>query len=162
VGLTSVLVGDTGLEEATQVWGDDLFSVLASGPVPPNPSELLGSHQMRKILEELRGRYDVVLIDAPPVLPVADATATATACDGVLLVLRHGKTRHDQLRNMLSTLRNADVPILSTILNMAPSTKEQSYYYHYATPGRQHRHKDEGLPPGATAGSAQPTKRSAR
>jgi capsular exopolysaccharide synthesis family protein len=135
VGLTNVLVGDTSVDEAIQVWGEQSFSVLASGRVPPNPSELLGSRQMRGILEELRERYDVVLIDAPPVLPVADAAAAAIACDGVLLVLRHGRTRHDQLHTTLSTLRNVEVPIVGTVLNFARSTKDRSYY-HYQYPTR--------------------------
>jgi capsular exopolysaccharide synthesis family protein len=148
VGLTNVLVGDVGMDEAIQAWGQQPFSVLASGPVPPNPSELLGSRRMRGILEELRERYDVVLIDAPPVLPVADATAAATACDGVLLVLRHGRTRQEQLRATLSTLRNVEIPILGAVLNFARSTKDRAYHYHYQYPtrGRQHRRGDDSHP----------------
>jgi non-specific protein-tyrosine kinase len=89
---------------------------------------MLGSRQMRGLLAFLRERYDVVLVDAPPVLPVADAAAVASACDGVLLVLRHGKTRQEQVRTMFDMLRNVEVPILGTVFNFAPSIKEDWYY----------------------------------
>jgi capsular exopolysaccharide synthesis family protein len=130
VGLTSVLVGEADLDDAIQTWGDDNLSVLASGPIPPNPSELLSSQHMRDLLDVLRDRYDVVLIDAPPVLPVADAIATGTACDGAVLVVRHGKIKMDQLQTTVASLRSADVPILGTVLNAAPSRGKQSYYYY--------------------------------
>jgi capsular exopolysaccharide synthesis family protein len=141
VGLTSVLVDRSTLQDATQIAADRMFSVLASGPLPPNPSELLGSQQMRKLLDDLRTRYDVVLIDAPPVLPVADAAAAATGCDGVLFVVRHGKTHQEQVRAALRTLRTVEAPILGTILNLAPSSKDgsSSYYYHYSNHGRSQR-----------------------
>jgi capsular exopolysaccharide synthesis family protein len=130
VGLTSVLVGEADLDDAIQSWGDDNLSVLASGPIPPNPSELLGSQHMRDLLDALRDRYDVVLIDAPPVLPVTDAVATATACDGAVLVVRHGKIKLDQLASAVQGLRSADVPVLGTVLNGAPLRGKQSYYYY--------------------------------
>jgi capsular exopolysaccharide synthesis family protein len=156
VGLTTVLVGDVALGEATQSWGGQGLEVLASGPVPPNPSELLGSRQMRAILEDLRDRYDVVLIDAPPVLPVADAAVTATGCDGVVLVLRHGSTRSDQVRNTVTTLRTIEVPILGTVLNCAPSTKDRSYYYHLRTPGQSSGNEGDSRPHGDAPVPAQP------
>lgn len=137
VGLTSVLVGSATLEESVQQWGDGLFSVLPSGPVPPNPSELLGSQHMRKLLSRLREEYDAVIIDAPPVLPVADAQVTAAACDGIVLVVRHGKTRRDQLRATVAALRNVDVQILGTVLNLTPASRRTAYEYHYTYEQRE-------------------------
>ncbi|HLL67315.1 MAG TPA: polysaccharide biosynthesis tyrosine autokinase [Micromonosporaceae bacterium] len=135
-GLTSVLVGRAGLDEVIQSWGDGAFSVLASGPVPPNPSKLIGSRHMRQVLVELRERYDIVLIDAPPVLPVVDAVVLAANSDGAILVVRHGKTRRDQLTKAVTALQRADADVLGTVLNMAPRRGRDSYYYDYGyTPG---------------------------
>ena len=84
VGVTDVLVGKVAVADAIQTWGSDLFDVLASGPTPPSPSDLLGSQRMRQLIEQLRGQYDLVFIDAPPLLPFADAVATGRACDGAI------------------------------------------------------------------------------
>ncbi len=132
VGLTSVLVGTASLEDAVQPWGDDLMWVLASGPIPPNPSEMLGSRHMRELLAQLRDEYDLVLIDAPPVLPVTDAATTAAACDGVIVVVRHGSTRREQVTGTVTALRTVDANLLGTVLNLAPARGgEQSYYQEY-------------------------------
>ena len=132
VGLTSVLVGVATIEEATQTWADHQFSVLASGPIPPNPSEMLGSQRMRDLLALLRTRYDDVLVDAPPVLPVADAAIAAAGCDGVILIARYGRTRRDKLQQAAATIRASQTPILGVILNRTPRTSGPDNYY-YAT-----------------------------
>jgi capsular exopolysaccharide synthesis family protein len=128
-GLTDVLVGRTSLDAVVQPWGTDFLKVLSSGSTPPNPSELLGSQHMAGLLEELRSSYEVVVVDGPPLLRVADAAATATSCDGVLMVVRHGRTRQEQLREALDSLRNVNVPVLGTVLNFAPPPKHKSYGY---------------------------------
>jgi capsular exopolysaccharide synthesis family protein len=128
VGLTSVLLGDVNVAVATQPWGE-LLSVLASGPLPPNPSELLGSPQMRQLLAHLRQQYDLVVVDGPPVLPVADAAAMANACDGTILVVRHGLTKREQVSDMTKSLRTVDTHILGTVLNMVPARRGGQYYY---------------------------------
>ncbi len=131
VGVTDILVGRADVGEATQTWGDDLFDVLASGPMPPNPSDLLGSQRMSLLVEQLRGQYDVVLLDAPPVLPFADAVATAAASDGVVLVVRHGKTRIAQVRQASEALGAVGVPILGSVLTMTPTKHHPEYGYGY-------------------------------
>ena len=83
---TSVLVGRVSLDEAMQQYGDTGLDVLACGPTPPNPSELLQSAAMEKLLGELRDRYDIVILDAPPLLPVTDAALLATQVDGAVVV----------------------------------------------------------------------------
>ena len=96
VGLTSVLTHGVSLDQAIQPWrgGVDL---LASGPLPPNPAELLGSMHMAALLAEVGSWYDTVLVDTPPLLPVTDAAAIAPAADGVLLVTRFRKTTGEQV-----------------------------------------------------------------
>jgi capsular exopolysaccharide synthesis family protein len=130
IGLTSVLVGSARLSEATQAWADNLFAVLACGPIPPNPAEMLGSQRMRELLARLREQYDDVILDAAPVLPVADAAVAATGCDGVIMVARHGKTRRDQLQQAVATMRATQTPILGVVLNRVPNRgKTRQYYY---------------------------------
>ncbi len=129
VGLTSVLVGRASLAEATQIWADNLFSVLTSGPIPPNPSEMLGSQRMRDLLARLRTEYDDIVVDAAPVLPVADAAVLAPACDGVILIARHGRTRRDLLAQAAATIRATGTPILGVVLNRAPVRRRADQYY---------------------------------
>jgi tyrosine-protein kinase len=145
-GLTSVLVGQAQLDDVIQSWGDTSLSVLASGPVPPNPSKLVGSNHMRQLLDELRTRFDMVIIDTPPVLPVADAIVLAAAGDGAVFVVRHGRTRRDQVAKATAALRRAEVDMLGLILNMAPRRSQDSYGYYgaYAIPN----HAAGGRPSG--------------
>jgi capsular exopolysaccharide synthesis family protein len=128
-GLTDVLVGATSLDAAVQMWGEEFLTVLSSGSTAPNPSELLGSQHMRDLLDEMRETYDMVVVDGPPLLRVADAAATAAACDGVLMVVRHGRTRQDQLRESLDVLRNVKASVMGTVLNFAPAPGRNSYGY---------------------------------
>jgi capsular exopolysaccharide synthesis family protein len=144
IGLTSVLVGSARLAEATQAWADNLFSVLACGPIPPNPAEMLGSQRMRDLLAKLREEYDDVILDAAPVLPVADAAVAATGCDGVIVVARHGKTRRDQLQQAVSTMRATQTPILGVVLNRVPNRGKKREYYYAPRPGSQSTVPREG------------------
>jgi Mrp family chromosome partitioning ATPase len=91
---------------------------------------MLGSQRMRDLLARLRDEYDDVILDAAPVLPVADAAVAATGCDGVIVVARHGKTRRDQLHQAVSTMRATQTPILGVVLNRVPTRgKAREYYY---------------------------------
>lgn len=130
-GLTNVLVGNAELDDVIQEWGRGLLSVLPSGPIPPNPSELLGSQHMVDILKQLEDRADVVLVDAPPLLPVTDAAILAAICDGALLIVRHGHTRREQLVRAVEQLRAVDGRLLGTVLNMAPGRGGGGYGYGY-------------------------------
>lgn len=130
-GLTNILAGKADLSELLQPWGDGKLSVLASGPNPPDPSELLGSEQMGHLLEELRESHDYVIIDAPPLLPVTDAAVLAVLADGVVLVTRWGTTKREQLRAAAAMVRVIDVRVLGTVLNMIPARSGASYGYGY-------------------------------
>ena len=90
-GLSAVLLGERQPHDAVESWRNGLFDVLTSGPIPENPSELLGSKRTSVMLTELESRYDVVLIDSPALLPVADGSVLARACDAALLVVRTAK-----------------------------------------------------------------------
>jgi capsular exopolysaccharide synthesis family protein len=131
VGLTSVLIGRVGLDDALQSWGRNGLAVLASGPIPPNPSELLGTAHMVNLLRQLQERFDVVIIDAPPLLPVTDAAVLSRICDGAVLVVRYGKTRREQLERTARALRAVDARILGTVVNMAPTKGPDAYAYGY-------------------------------
>ncbi|HWA66740.1 MAG TPA: polysaccharide biosynthesis tyrosine autokinase [Mycobacteriales bacterium] len=133
VGLTSVLIGAIGFDEAVQSWGSDgLLDVLPSGPMPPNPSELLGSHGMVSLLRSLEQRYDLVLFDTPPLLPVTDAAVLAVEASGALIVVHHGQTRREQLQNSTQSLTAVGARILGTVINFAPRKGPEAYYYGYA------------------------------
>ena len=131
IGLTSVLIGRIEPEDAIQQWGDIPLDVMASGPLPPNPSELLQSRAMELLLRELERRADVVLIDAPPLLPVTDAALLARMSDGAVLVVRHGKTSTDQIETATGNLAKVDARLLGTVLNMAPAKGPEAFTYGY-------------------------------
>jgi receptor protein-tyrosine kinase/non-specific protein-tyrosine kinase len=137
VGLTSVLTGQVELDVALQPWGQDGIDFLAAGPTPPNPSELLASRQMDALLHELAARYDVVLLDAPPTLPVADAAVLAAQCDGVLFVTRHGAVNVEQVKAAAENLHRVSAKVLGVVLTMAPRPRrgrpgyKNQYQYGY-------------------------------
>ncbi len=128
VGTTSVLIGKVTLDDAVQTYGDTTLTVLPCGPRPPNPSELLQSHSMELMIKELRDRYDIVLLDAPPLLPVTDAALLAAQADGLLAVVRHGKTTRDQLRHALERVESVGAKCVGVVINLAPTKKSGSAY----------------------------------
>ncbi|MGY1601173.1 polysaccharide biosynthesis tyrosine autokinase [Geodermatophilus sp. SYSU D00815] len=132
-GLTDVLAGKASLHDVAQPWGDGHLTVLAAGPMPPNPSELLGSAQMRSLLAHLRTTNDFVLIDAPPLLPVTDAAILSVLSDGCVLSTRYGKTRREELSEAAATLERIDARLLGVVLNRVPPVagKGRGYGYGY-------------------------------
>jgi succinoglycan biosynthesis transport protein ExoP len=131
IGVTDVLIGRTALDDVLQPWGDGTLQVLASGPIPPNPSELLGSHQMQQLIADLENRSDLVLIDAPPLLPVTDAAVLSKVTSGAILVVRSGRTSREQVARALETLQNVDAHVFGVVLNMAPTKGPDAYRYGY-------------------------------
>ena len=130
VGLTTVLSQRIQPREVIQKFGDGWLSLLPSGQLPPNPSELLGSQEMAKLLTFLESHYDMVIVDAPPLLPVTDAAVLAAIVDGVLLVVRHGRSKRDELARAASVLANVDGNLFGCVLNMTPAKGPESYYYY--------------------------------
>jgi capsular exopolysaccharide synthesis family protein len=131
VGLTTVLIGKIALEEAIQPWGNDGLHVITSGTTPPNPAELLQSHAMETVLAKARADYDIVLVDAPPLLPVTDGALLAAQANGALLIVRRGKTTKDQLSEAYQRLVSVDARVLGSVLNMTPDRGADSYGYGY-------------------------------
>ncbi len=134
-GLMGVLTGETPLESALQavgVEGGQTLTVLTAGPVPPNPSEVLGSRSMHKALGALRERFDMVLVDLPPLLPVADAAVLAPYLDGVLLVARAGHTSQGELRHAREALAKVKATVLGGVLNAVKPKGRKGYYYYYS------------------------------
>lgn len=134
VGLSTILSGQIDLEDAIQTWGPDgELDVITSGEIPPNPSELLGSEAMRRLLRQLEGRYDVVLLDAPPLQPVTDPSVLAAMTSGVLLVNRvDGHVHREQLRGGLDGLASVDARVLGLVLTRVPQKRGSYYAYQYA------------------------------
>jgi non-specific protein-tyrosine kinase len=131
-GLTTVLAGRADLDDVLQPYGDTGLSILASGPIPLNPAALLGSRHMADLLTRLRDRADLVIIDTPPLLPVADAAVLARQTDGAIVIVKHGKTTRDHLTRALERLRAVDARVLGGVLTMVPAkASEFSYAYEY-------------------------------
>ncbi len=131
VGLTSVLMGRMSLEEAvrhTEPWGVD---VLPSGPLPPNPAELLGSRQMAALLEEMKQRWELVLLDTPPVVALSDAALLAARSDGVLLVVTAYQTPRDVVVAARRQLEQVGARILGVVLNRVRPSESGRYHYYY-------------------------------
>lgn len=132
VGLTDVLIGRSPLDEVLQQWGaDGNLAVLACGPIPPNPSELLGSDAMGRVLDELVQRFDHVLIDAPPLLPFTDAAVLSRVTGGTLLVVGAEKIDRDVLRRALDALERVDTTVLGIVMNLVPKRTALGYGYRY-------------------------------
>lgn len=132
VGLTSALVGDVTLRDACQpVPGIKRLQVLASGRVPPNPSELLATQRMRDLLRLLSEHSDIVLVDCPPILPVTDASVISHYVDGTLLVATAGVTEQRQLRRAVELLGQVEAPLQGIVLNGVKDEGAYGYSYSY-------------------------------
>jgi polysaccharide biosynthesis transport protein len=123
MGLTDVLMGRATSEKAIKPWSDTMVSVMPSGSPALNPTELLAGPQMKALVMAMRGRFDAVLIDTPPLLPVTDAAAVASVVDGVVLVCKSGKTTSPQVAGAMTALSSANAPVLGTVLtSVRPSS----------------------------------------
>lgn len=131
VGLTTVLVGRTTLAESIQTHGPTGLSFLAGGPIPPNPTEVLQAGATRDLIRRLGEMFDHVIIDAPPLLPVADAAILSHAADGALVVMRHAKTTQDDLQGTASRLESVGARLFGVVVNMVSKRSSEGYQYYY-------------------------------
>jgi len=113
--------------------------VLTSGPLPPNPAELLGSARARELIAQLLERADVLVFDSPPIVALADAAILSTQTDGVLLVLDAASTRRDVARRAVEALRRVNARVLGVVLNRMPIKGEGYYYYYYQSDAQESR-----------------------
>ncbi|RME48802.1 MAG: polysaccharide biosynthesis tyrosine autokinase [Chloroflexi bacterium] len=116
-GLTSVILDDTTSAPPLRETGVPGLKLLTSGPLPPNPAELLGSRRMADLIRALREQADIVLFDAPPVIAVTDAAILASQVDGVLLVLNAGVTRREHAQRAKAALEKVNARLIGTVLN---------------------------------------------
>ncbi len=151
VGLTTVLVGRTKLEDSIQEHAPSGVHFLAGGPTPPNPTEILQAKATKDLLIRMRETYDAVIIDAPPLLPVADAAILATITDGAILVAAHGRTHRDQLEIAADRIESVGARLFGTVVNFVPRRAGGGYgdyYYYYDTAPAQGSRKAEARPKG--------------
>jgi protein-tyrosine kinase len=129
-GLTTALLEGLPLKDIAQATLVPNLFVVTSGPLPPNPAELVGSNRMRESLETAVTDFDMVLLDSPPVVLVADAVALASFTDGVVLVVQTGKVSHEVIRRAAGNIQAVKGRILGVVMN-AVNLKRDGYYYDY-------------------------------
>jgi capsular exopolysaccharide synthesis family protein len=127
-GLTTILIGRAAFSDVVQPWGNVSLDVLASGEVPPNPSELLGSRAMLRLLDEVKGLYDVVILDTAPLLPVADTALLAPSLSGVVIVANTRRVRRHEFVQAQDTLTKVGANALGVILNQVRGKTTEGYY----------------------------------
>lgn len=142
VGLSSCISMGTALSDAVQKTSIEGLYALTGGVIPPNPSELLGSEQMKNVLQRAKEQYDYVLIDTPPVMPVTDALIVSRFVDGMILVIASAEVKVEMARDVKNQLVNAGANILGVVLNKVRSEHHgygYGYYYYYGNDGEKHK-----------------------
>ncbi|MBS4223357.1 CpsD/CapB family tyrosine-protein kinase [Lederbergia citrea] len=129
-GLTNVLTRQMGINEAAKVSNLEGLDVLTSGPIPPNPAELLSSNAMKQFFEEAGVQYDLVIFDTPPILAVTDAQVLANQCDGTILVVSSGKADVENVKKTKELLEAANAKTLGVVLNNKKMANNDYYYYY--------------------------------
>ncbi len=127
-GLTNIILEQSDAQLPIQSTGVPGLSLLASGPLPPRPADILGSRRMQAVIERLRSEADIILFDTPPVTAVTDAAILASSIDGVLLVFQANKTRRERARQARQILEKVKANIIGVILNDAQLEKGYGYY----------------------------------
>lgn len=131
-GLTSVLAGQSTVDEVLRKTHVDTLSIICAGPLPPNPPELLNSLAMQSVIEDLKARADIVIFDAPPLLPVTDAQVLAARTDGVIMVIQSGKARKPAVKQASEMLEKARANVLGIVLNKIDQSNKGYHYHYYA------------------------------
>lgn len=159
-GLSNLFLDDTApLESILQPTPIEGLEIITSGPLPPNPAEILDSKRMNDVLAKLRSRSDMLILDSPPVLAVADASILGSRCSGAILVIDSGRTRTEASKRSLETLRQTGAKVYGAVLNKLSSRRATGYYYYYyyssqkgaSKNGHKHSHKEQAKPDGASA-----------
>lgn len=132
VGLTTVLIGRAELDDVVQPWQQTTLDILPAGQIPPNPSELLGSKAMSRLLDELTDIYDMVILDSPPLLPVTDAALLSRSAGGTLLVVGVDRIHRAQLRDAIDSLTTVGANLQGVVLNKIARRDSSAYVYYSA------------------------------
>jgi non-specific protein-tyrosine kinase len=140
-GLTDLFLNNQTLDQVIRETTVPGLHLLACGKLPPNPAELLASAWMDRLILALKERYDIVLFDSPPILPVTDAVLLASKTKHLLWVISAGKTRTDALRRAREALAQVDAKVVGIVLNRITSGGGYGYYYYYSKDGSKHKRK---------------------
>jgi len=134
-GLTSLIhLQGTAVESAVQMTEQENLSVITTGPLPPNPAELLGTQRMRSILNDLAAQCDVVVVDSPPVQAVADALILGSFMDGTLFVVDASRSRRRSVHRAREALDRAGARVLGVVLNRVALGAQERYAGYYVEP----------------------------
>lgn len=128
-GLSDVIIGKSDLSKVMHRYNKNLV-LLTSGKIPPNPSEMLSSKVMENLLEELKGSFDYIILDTPPVQAVTDSQILSTKSDGTILVVRSERTKKDSVKNAINLLKKVNANIIGTVLNGIDVSRSKYYYYY--------------------------------
>ena len=128
IGVSEVLLGKASLEESVQKHGDNLY-FITSGKIPPNPSEMLESAAMTRLIEKLKEEYDIIVFDTAPIKVVTDAQILSAKVDGTILIVRAGVTKKDVVIEAKNLLDKVGANIIGTVLYAVENTREKYYYY---------------------------------
>lgn len=154
-GLTNILMKGCDFHDAVKRWDEHGIDVLTCGPIPPNPSELLGSEEMKNFLDSVEEEYDYIILDTPPALFISDAAVLSKYVDGVVIVVLEGVTTFDMVKGTVDNLEKADANILGCVLNDVKLQNSGGYryksrygyyknYYHYYDKDGERVCKEEG------------------
>ena len=128
-GLSDLLLNINTTEEVMNKFNDNL-TIIPSGSIPPNPSEMLDSKSMELFLQEMRGKFDYIIIDTPPLQAVTDAQILSAKVDGTLLVVKADKTKRDSVKNAVNLIKTVNGTVIGTVLNSVDKSKNKYYYYY--------------------------------
>lgn len=130
-GLSTMFLKNEDMDKYIQKYSVNNLFILPSGPPPPNPSELLASERMKNFIAQAKEKYDFIIFDSPPLLPVTDAAVLSKVCDSTILVVRSGKTIIEAAHRAKTILQNLKVNILGVVLADIDQRREHYYYYDY-------------------------------
>ncbi|WP_036711157.1 CpsD/CapB family tyrosine-protein kinase [Paenibacillus pinihumi] len=131
VGLSSILSNQFNVQDVISDTPVDNLSIISAGPIPPNPSEMLGSQKLKVLLAEMREQYDMILFDTPPIMAVTDSLILSALCDGVVLVVQAGKVKKDLVKKTRASLQHVNAPLLGTVLNNVAGSSGKIYHDYY-------------------------------
>ncbi len=139
MGLSDVVTGKLGLDDVIKTYDQvENLSIITCGTIPPNPAELLGSERMSQTLKDLKKRFDIIIIDTPPMI-VSDAQILSSKVDGLVYVIIPGQTRAITARRPLEELRRIEAKVLGVVANKIPRNRDYYYGgYNYYSPYSNH------------------------
>ena len=128
-GLSGVLSKQWNLKDVLKETNIEGMHLITSGEIPPNPAELLGSESMDALLEEIKRRYDIIILDTPPILGIADAQILSNKCDGTILIISAGSTKKESALRAKNVLQTSRANLIGTVLNNFKVGSDHYYYY---------------------------------